>query len=254
MPVNFLTQAERNRLSQFPDAIPESDRIQYFTLTPEDQVQIKRQRRSENRLGFALQLCTLRYLGFCPDQLQSVPAEIVEFLAQQLQIPVESLSAYAQRSQTRTEHLQQIQLYLGFQDPTAQDFKQLARWLLERAMEHDSITVLFQLAAERLYREKRVRPGVTTLERMVATARRQAMLKTYRLLKPLLTRQRRSFLNQLLEPDTAIRNTRLNWLRRPATANSPAAILTAIGKFVICGSSRCISGICPNSIPIGSSS
>jgi len=231
MPVNFLSEADRNRLSQFPDAVPESDRIQYFTLTPEDQVQIKRQRRSENRLGFALQLCTLRYLGFCPDDLQPVPSEVVEFLAHQLQIPVESLTHYAQRSQTRTEHLQQIQVYLGFRDLTAQDFKQLALWLLERAMEHDSMAVLFQLAALRLYREKRVRPGVTTLERMVSKARHQAMLKTYRLLKPLLTRQRRSFLNQLLEPDAAIRNTRLNWLRRPATANSPAAILTAVEKI-----------------------
>jgi Domain of unknown function (DUF4158) len=75
MPVNFLSEAERSRLSQFPDAVSESDLIQYFTLTPDDQVQIKRQRRSENRLGFALQLCTLRYLGFCPDDSQPVPTE-----------------------------------------------------------------------------------------------------------------------------------------------------------------------------------
>ena len=231
MPVNFLSEAERNRLSQFPSAIPESDLIQYFTLTWEDQVQIKRQRRSENRLGFALQLCTLRYLGFCPDDLQQVLTEVVEFLAHQLQIPVESLSRYAQRTQTRTEHLQQIQSYLGVRDPTAKDLRSLARWLLERAMEHDSMSVLFQLAADKLYSEKMVRLGVTTLERMVSTARRQAMLKTYRLLKPLLTRQRRSFLNHLLEPDAAVRNTRLNWLRRPATANSPAAILTAVEKI-----------------------
>lgn len=231
MPVNFLSEAERSRLSQFPDAVSESDLIQYFTLTPDDQVQIKRQRRSENRLGFALQLCTLRYLGFCPDDLQSVLTEVVESLAQQLQTPVASLTRYAQRTQTRTEHLQQIQFYLGFRDPTVQDFKQLARWLLERAMEHDNMTSLFQLAAEKLYSEKIVRPGVTTLERMVSTARRQATVKTYRLLKPLLTRQRRSFLDQLLEPDATLRNTRLNWLRRPATTNSPTAILTAVEKI-----------------------
>ncbi|MCY7285415.1 MAG: Tn3 family transposase [Cyanobacteria bacterium CAN_BIN43] len=231
MPVNFLSEVERQRLSQFPEVILESDQIRYFTLTEDDQEQIQRQRRLENRLGFALQLCTLRYLGFCPDDLQQAPSEVVAFLAQQLQIPLESLTHYAQRTQTRTEHLQQIQSYLGFRDPTAEDFKRLAKWQIERAMEHDSMTLLFQLAAEKLFSQKIIRPGVTTLERMVATARRQATLKTYRLLKPLLTHQRRSFLNSLLVADPLVSNTRLNWLRRPATANSPSAILTAIEKI-----------------------
>jgi TnpA family transposase len=231
MPVNFLSDIERQRLSQFPEVIPESDQIQYFTLTEDDQGQIQRQRRSENRLGFALQLCTLRYLGFCPDDLQQAPSDVVVFLADQLQIPVASLTRYAQRTQTRTEHLQQIQAYLGFHDPTAQDFKQLATWQIDRAMEHDSMTLLFQLTAEKLFSQKIVRPGVTTLERMVATARRQATLRTYRLLKPLLTTQRRSFLTSLLVVDPIISNTRLNWLRRPATANSPTAILTALEKI-----------------------
>uniref|UniRef100_UPI0025B2E5B9 Tn3 family transposase n=1 Tax=Trichocoleus desertorum TaxID=1481672 RepID=UPI0025B2E5B9 len=231
MPVNFLSEAERSRLSQFPAAIPESDLIQYFTLTQADLKQIQRLRRSENRLGFALQLGTLRYLGFCPSDLQPVPLTVVEHLAQQLNQQAEDLTRYAQRSQTRTEHLQQIQAYLGFRNPVTCDFKQLAYWLSERAMEHDKPSLLFQLAAEKLHRDKIVRPGVTTLERMVSTARHQATLKTYRLLKPLLTRQRCTFLDQLLQPEPSLKMTRLNWLHRPATSNSPAAILTAIAKI-----------------------
>lgn len=83
--------------------------------------------------------------------------------------------------------LQQIQTYLEFRDPVTRDFKQLAHWLSERAMEHDKPSLLFQLAAEKWHRDKLVRPGVTTLERMISTARHQATLKTYRLLKPLVT-------------------------------------------------------------------
>jgi TnpA family transposase len=180
-------------------------------------------------LPYSFVLCAIS--AFVQTTRNQFLRRVVESLAQQLQTPVASLTRYAQRTQTRTEHLQQIQSYLGFRDPTAKDFKQLARWLLERAMEHDNMTSLFQLSAEKLYSEKIVRPGVTTLERMVSTARRQAMVKTYRLLKPLLTRQRRSFLDQLLQPDPALRNTRLNWLRRPATTNSPTAILTAVEKI-----------------------
>ncbi len=232
MPVNFLTEAERSRLNQFPGTISETDLIQYFKLTVEDRAQLKPLRQQHNRLGFALQLCTLRYLGFCPDDLQQCPPEIVEYLARQLQVRVGELRLYGQRSQTRTEHLQQIQSYLKFRTPTQKDFNHLAHWLVERAMEHDKPSLLLQLAAEQLYRDKIVRPGVTTLERMVSTARSQATLKTYLLLKPLLTKKHQTFLEKLLELDTTLKLTRLAWLRRPATTNSPKAILAAIEKVL----------------------
>lgn len=231
MPVNFLTSAERARLSRFPDRVPESDLIQYFTLTAEDLRRVERQRQPSNRLGFALQLCALRYLGFCPDDSRHAPSEVVEYLARQLGTTTEELSHYARRAQTRTEHSRQVASYLNFRPADEKDLDALAAWLLERAMEHDKPSLLFQLAAEKLYREKIVRPGVTTLERMVSRARTGANGETYRLLEPLLTEGRRTFLDGLLERDKTVRNTRLSWLRRPATANSPAAILTALDKI-----------------------
>ncbi len=236
MSANTLTQAERTCLSQFPTTVPESDLAQYFTLSQADLVQIKRQRRDENRLGFALQLCTLRYLGFCPKDWQQVPLEIVQRLAEQLQVPAEALLEYAQRSQTRTEHLQQIQAYLGFRNPVTGDFKQLAHWLSERAMEHDKPLLLFQLAAEKLYREKIVRPGVTTLEKMVASARQQATQKTYRLLKPLLTRQRRTFLLSFV----ALRSQKQKF---HLTLGLVVGERPALGKTAVCSiacSDRCL--------------
>jgi hypothetical protein len=54
---------------------------------------------------------------------------------------------------------------------------------------------------EKLYREKIVRPGVTRLERLVATARDQAHVETFRRLTPLLTEERKIFLDGLLTPD-----------------------------------------------------
>ena len=38
-----------------------------FTLSESNLEFVKQQRGDHNRLGFALQLCALRYLGFCPD-------------------------------------------------------------------------------------------------------------------------------------------------------------------------------------------
>lgn len=123
MPVNFLNESERTRLSQFPQDMPDSDLIQYFTLTPDEISQVKRQRQAPNQLGFALQLCALRYLGYCPDDLQQTPAKVLDFIAQQLDVASEALRAYGKRAQTRTEHFQQVQQYLGFRIPKPQELE-----------------------------------------------------------------------------------------------------------------------------------
>ncbi|MEE8056980.1 MAG: DUF4158 domain-containing protein, partial [Pseudomonadales bacterium] len=62
----FLTAAEREKLNTLPWDIPEDDLIRFFTLSPPDRQLINKSRSDHNRLGFALQLCTLRYQGYCP--------------------------------------------------------------------------------------------------------------------------------------------------------------------------------------------
>ena len=66
MPGRFLSDDDRLRLSNFPDEVAESDLAAYYTV--EDLACI-RHRGDANRLGFALQLCTLPFLGFVPDDL-----------------------------------------------------------------------------------------------------------------------------------------------------------------------------------------
>ncbi len=87
------------------------------------------------------------------------------------------------------------------------------------------------MASEKLYAQKIVRPGITTLERMVISVRNRAQQQTFRRLKPLLTPQRLTFLDQLLVRDAKLGCTPLTWLRRRATSNSPAAILNALAKL-----------------------
>ena len=56
----------------------------FFLLSEADQTAINHQREAHTRLGFALQLCALRYLGFAPDDLSTAPWEAVVYVAQQL--------------------------------------------------------------------------------------------------------------------------------------------------------------------------
>jgi len=159
VPGRIFTPQERKRLDAFPSEIGEADLIRYFTLSGSDLDLVRRQRGDHNRLGFALQLCALRYIGFSPDDLETVPTAAMTFVAEQLQASPAALHDYGGRSQTRTEHLQQIQLRLGFRDATREDFSALADWLLARALEHDKPSLLFQLACEHLHAEKIIRPG-----------------------------------------------------------------------------------------------
>jgi TnpA family transposase len=80
MPKGFLTDAQRERLNRFPDDLPRDDLSAYFTLSGADIEIIKSQRHEHTQLGFALQLCTLRYLGFVPNDLSTVPVAATTFI------------------------------------------------------------------------------------------------------------------------------------------------------------------------------
>lgn len=104
MPVDFLSAAERDRWQRFPDTIPQEDLVAFFLLSENDCQEVHRQREPQNRLGYALQLCTLRYLGFVPEDLQVTPPEVVTFVAEQLAVAPSVLTAYARRRRTQTDH------------------------------------------------------------------------------------------------------------------------------------------------------
>lgn len=231
MPVDFLTEAERERWQRFPDPLPQDDLFVFFQLSDDDQREARGQRDAQNRLGYALQLCILRYLGFVPDNLQAIPHEVVTFVAEQLEIDPSVFTLYARRRRTQTDHQLHVQAYLKFRRATPLDFYALQTWLVERALEHDKPTLLLQLACEKLYREKIVRPGVTRLERLVATARDQAHDETFRRLTPLLTDKRKAFLDGLLTPDPPTGRTRLSWLRQEAVSHAASQIIATLKKI-----------------------
>lgn len=231
MPVNFLNQSERERLNRFPSEVDDDDVIAYFTLTPSDLEQVQTHRGDENKLGFSLQLGSLRYLGFCPDDVRTAPHSLVAYVAQQLGVKSEVLADYGTRLQTRSQHVRDIMAYLGYRDVTLEELKTLGEWLVGRALEHDKPHFLLGLAAEKLHKDKIVRPGITRLARLVASARDKADTETFRLLSPLFTAECKIFLDQLLNYAEELESTRLEWLRQEATANSAKAISANLKKL-----------------------
>jgi|SRR5262245_47242021 len=144
MPVDFLSVAERDRWQRFPETIPHDDLVAFFVLSEQDVREVHRQREPHNRLGYALQLGALRYLGFVPEDLQTIPPEVVTFVAEQLAVAPSVLTAYAHRHRTQTDHQLSVQTYLGFRPMAPLDWYALQTWVIERALEHDKPTLLLQ--------------------------------------------------------------------------------------------------------------
>lgn len=88
-----------------------------FFLDDEDKRRIDRHRGSWSKLGYALQLVTVRYLGcFLSDPL-AVPTEVVDVVAAQLGIADPScVKRYTEREKTRLDHAWEIQQACGLRD------------------------------------------------------------------------------------------------------------------------------------------
>lgn len=161
----------------------------------------------------------------------TAPAVAIARLAEQLQVDPTAVRSYGRRAKTRTDHLRLVAQYLGWRQAGALEFKELDEFLLARAMEHDSPSLLFRLAAEYLISAKVIRPGPVVVVEHVAHARAEAQRETYVRLATAFTDERCAALDGLLVIDPEVGMTRLRWLGRGPVEASPAAVRAEVGKL-----------------------
>jgi hypothetical protein len=228
-----FSDEELAQLRGFP-GITRDELIRFFTLTSANRAFVDpgRGRSARDRLGLAVQLCTLPWLGFVPDDVTAAPPAVVTRLAEQLHVDAGALAGYGEREQTRTDHLRLVLQYAGWRVPRSLEVKELDEFLLARAMEHDSPSLLFRLACEHLRASQVVRPGVVTLSERVAAARAKAERETYDRLAHLLTDARCSELDGLLVTDAEIGMAQLRWLNTGPVEASAAAVKTEVAKLL----------------------
>ena len=106
MATRLFSDDQLEQLRSFPD-IGKDELVRFFTLTPADVAFVApgRGRGPSDRLGLAVQLCTLSWLGFVPDEVTAAPPVTVARLAERLQVDPAVLAGYGEREQTRTGHL-----------------------------------------------------------------------------------------------------------------------------------------------------
>jgi hypothetical protein len=82
----------------------------YYHLNDDDLAQITICRGEQNRLGFALQLTTVRYLGTFLGDPVAVPSSVLETLSRQLGLVNRRRSANFRSSKQRWEHITKMAL------------------------------------------------------------------------------------------------------------------------------------------------
>ena len=108
MPVSFLTEEQRRRYGSFYGEPTPEQLARYFLLDDRDRKIINAHRGDHSRLGFAIQLCTARFLGTFLENLGEVPTGVVNSLAHQLKIEQLSCFVYYRDSETRWDHAAEI--------------------------------------------------------------------------------------------------------------------------------------------------
>jgi len=123
----LLSSAQREAFEAVP--LDRAALIEHYVLSDQDLSLIRRRRGAQNRLGLAVQLGLLRYPGraLLPDE--TPPAELLTFLARQLGLSPGAWAGYAERDETRREHLAELQLHYGLRSFGIGQYRSLATWL-----------------------------------------------------------------------------------------------------------------------------
>ena len=146
---SILSAAERESLLALPDS--KDNLIRHYTFSDTDLSIIRQRRGPANRLGFAVQLCYLRFPGIVLGVDQPPFLPLLKLVASQLKVGIESWNEYGQREQTRREHLVELQTVFGFQPFTMSHYRQAVHTLTDAGEQKAKLAREFGISRETLY-------------------------------------------------------------------------------------------------------
>ena len=208
----ILTERQRSALFDLPT--DETLMLRHFTLADDDIEHINERRRPENKIGFALQLCALRYPGRLLSSGEVIPEKVLRFIAAQLGLTGNDVLPYAARRQTRQQHLHALRQIYGFKMFSGQGARSLNAWLENEAETARSNEDLARRFVEECRRSQVILPGISVIERLCADALVSAERRIESRITAKLDDRVKDQLDTLLTEIVDGNVTRFVWLRR----------------------------------------
>ena len=226
---SLVTPAERASLVAFPTA--DEELIRHYTLSEPDLSAIRQRRGNHNRLGFAVQLCCLRYPGFALPTDIDPPAELLFFVGRQLRIEPDVWPQYANRAETRREHLGELQAWLNLTPFSIADYRRFVHQLTELARQTDRGFMLAQALIGLLREQRIIMPTLDVIERLCSEALTRGTRQVYDALAKPLSDGHRQALDKLLTVREGTKGSGLIWLSQPPGPPTPKHVLVHLERL-----------------------
>ena len=205
---------------------------EYFHLAADTDM-LGSRRGDHSRLGFALQLCTVRFLGTFLTDPTAVRAEVLDYLAVQLDIDEPSILKLYRDSETRWDHQAEIRRRFGYV-PFGEGVEhyRFLRWLFARSwVAEERPTLVFDHATAYLLDRQILLPGVTVLARLVASVPDRTQQRLWHCLATKADPEMAIQLDELLVAPDGERQSTFDRLRTSPSRPSGAGLVGAIERL-----------------------
>ncbi|MFN7365308.1 MAG: Tn3 family transposase [Alphaproteobacteria bacterium] len=204
--------------------------LRYYVLSDEDLAIIKPRYGINNRLGFAIQLCALRYPGRYLSSNDILPHDFLSFVGAQIGLTEKEISDFTYKAVTRYEHLKILQKFYNFRlfhtcEP------EFISWLKHTAIETRNGFELADLFVQECRNCKIILPGITVIERLCADARVAAEREVVEIITSRLDAEMKGKLEKLLSDTVDGRLTIHGWLKRFEVGHNSADMNRLLDKL-----------------------
>ena len=223
---SIFTSIERSNLLALPEK--HDDLIRHYTFSEQDLSIILQHRGAANRLGFAMQLCYMRYPGVTLGVDEPPFPPLLHYAASQLKISPDEWAEYGQRPQTRREHLRELQMLFGFRPFATEDYQKAVDSLGDISKLTDKGITLANVLIGDLRDQSILLPPIGVIERICAEAITRSERELYVLFTESLSEEQYRQLDQILNVRENSNISTLTWLRQSPGASTPKHLLEHI--------------------------
>ncbi len=209
MPRRTVVSASQRTLFETLPIEP-SELAKHYSLSQEDLTLIQNRRRSTNRLGFAIQLCLVRYPGRVLRSDERLPQSFIEFIAEQIGAEASGFADYANRDQTRREHIAFLIAEFQLTTFTDRHFQEIVQWLIPIAVENPKSIFLVGAVLNELRHRRILHPPLAVVERIVSKVEIQADQRVFRQATSCLKYEHLRALDKWLVPEDEFFQSRMS--------------------------------------------